>query len=124
VNLSHFEALVVFALLAAEPMFSQTDVVRSDVTQTTLDNGLRVVIIRDPLAPVERALAQARGAGERRRSSFPRHSLRDARDRGRLLHRLADLVERTCDCARRFADGALPAEGPRGVNRSRLGHAA
>jgi hypothetical protein len=45
-KLTRASAVVVFTLLAAEPMFSQTDVARNDVTRTTLDNGLRVVIIR------------------------------------------------------------------------------
>ena len=39
----------VFALLALQ---GNTLAQRTDVTRVTLDNGLRVVVIRDPLAPV------------------------------------------------------------------------
>ena len=39
--------------IAASLLFAQGKAVgNTEVTRTTLDNGLRVVIVRDPLAPV------------------------------------------------------------------------
>jgi zinc protease len=43
--------LLVVLLLTAQSSFSQSPA-GGDVTRATLDNGLRVVIVRDPLAPV------------------------------------------------------------------------
>jgi len=40
-----------FALLLAATVFGQS-ANTTNVTRATLDNGLRVVIVRDPLAPV------------------------------------------------------------------------
>jgi len=45
-------ALCFLLFILTAPMQSQTPAAAGDVTRVTLDNGLRVVIVRDPLAPV------------------------------------------------------------------------
>jgi zinc protease len=45
-------AFIFLTFILIAPVHAQTPAAAGDVTRATLDNGLRVVIVRDPLAPV------------------------------------------------------------------------
>jgi zinc protease len=58
-------------LAAAAPIASQTVPAERDVTRATLDNGLRVVLIRDPLAPVATVEENYLAGADNTPSGFP-----------------------------------------------------
>jgi len=67
-----FRRLVLVVLLVAGPLASgQKPPAANEVTRATLDNGLRVVIIRDPLAPVVTVEENYLAGGNDTPSGFP-----------------------------------------------------
>lgn len=59
-----------FALLLAATVFGQS-ANTTNVTRATLDNGLRVVIVRDPLAPVATLQENYLAGGNESPAGFP-----------------------------------------------------
>src|SRR5678809_284930 len=62
--------LLVVLLLISQSSFSQT-AAGGDVTRATLDNGLRVVIVRDPLAPVATVMQNYLAGANETPAGFP-----------------------------------------------------
>ena len=64
-------AVLLIVLLGTAPTSSQTIPADGNVTRATLDNGLRVVIVRDPLAPVVTVEENYLVGGDETPTGFP-----------------------------------------------------
>ena len=68
---SSLASLMLFAQAAPPTLAQQKPAATTDVTRATLDNGMRVVIVRDPLAPVVTVMENYLAGGQETPDGFP-----------------------------------------------------